>query len=170
MTQIIEYLKNQDKPQTLNQLLLGLSKTKDEITPELNVLIYAGDVMELIQDQRSAEQQAAHAPYSEVRYYSLSMRMVNDLFRLTPCEEFVARFLRLYWDEDCGDVDGGSVQDMVVKCGLAIERPITAEDLKEDSRPVEYGCEIGDTWIFATEETTALLNRLRKLGGVPKPV
>ena len=82
--------------------------------------------------------------------------------RLTRYEEFTVRILRLYWDNDCCDLAGEDLQDLAVKCGLAIERPITEEELKEDSRAYEYGCEPGDTWVFPTDETTQLLKRAKE--------
>ena len=41
---------------------------------------------------------------------------------MTPFEEFTARLLKLYWDNDCCDIDGATIQDLAVKSGIAIEK------------------------------------------------
>ncbi len=80
---------------------------------------------------------------------------------MTPSEEFTARLLSDYWDNDCGDMDGAEIQEMAVKSGLAIERPVTQEDIDGSTRMQEWDMEPGDLWTFATPELLALMRQLK---------
>ena len=76
-------------------------------------------------------------------------------------EEFTARLMRLYWQNDCCDIDGEDIQEIVVKSGLAIERPVTAEDIANSDHMQEWGVEPGDTWVFPSPLLLDLLAELK---------
>ncbi len=79
---------------------------------------------------------------------------------MTPSEEFTARLLSSYWDNDSCDVDGADIEDMAVKAGLAIERPVTQDDIDGSEHLQEWDMEPGDTWFFASPELLALMRQL----------
>ena len=59
-------------------------------------------------------------------------------------------------EHGCMDIDGGDLQDLLGKHGLAIESPATGEDCKGDWGQ-EYGVELGDTVLHYHPTLTALM-------------
>jgi len=79
---------------------------------------------------------------------------------MTPPEKFAALLLNAYLDGDCTDMDGGDIQNLAVKAGLAVSRPVTQEDIDGSENMQEWDLEPGDTWFFLTPELLALMRQL----------
>lgn len=80
---------------------------------------------------------------------------------MTPFEEFTARLMRLYWEHDCCDIDGGDLQEMAIKAGIAVERPVTQDDLERSDIMMQWGMKPGDPWVLASPELMALMEKLK---------
>ena len=75
-------------------------------------------------------------------------------------EAFVIDLTKLFKRQDWDDIDGCDYQDLLIKHGLAIERPATEEDCKLNWAS-EYGVEVGDTIIVDSEEFSKLMKEAK---------
>lgn len=80
---------------------------------------------------------------------------------MTPCEEFTARLMRLYWDHECADIDGSDIDDLGRKCSLLYDRPVTQKEITQSAAMREYDLKPGDNWTFGTPELLALMKELK---------
>lgn len=71
---------------------------------------------------------------------------------------FVVELIETYRDHHCGDIDGATVQDLLLKHGLCVERPITKEEAEEEWAEA-FDIEEGDTAVVDSEEFAALKRR-----------
>ena len=71
-------------------------------------------------------------------------------------EGFVVALTKLFKQHRWNDIDGGDYQALLIKHGLAIERPATEKDCKLDWAS-EYGVEVGDSIIVDSEEFSKLM-------------
>jgi hypothetical protein len=67
---------------------------------------------------------------------------------------FVVELVAMYRAHDCMDIDGADFQELFVKHGLGIERPITAEEAGQVW--YEWDAEEGDLCVMDSEEFAAL--------------
>lgn len=75
-------------------------------------------------------------------------------------DAFIKALVDLHGLSDFMDIDGGDMQDLYVKHGLAIERPATKQDA-EAERGLEWGVCVGDPWIVWSPDLLWLLERKR---------
>ncbi len=72
---------------------------------------------------------------------------------------FVRDLMQGYFENDCYDIDGGDIQDLAIKHGLANEVAATEADCK-DERAQEYGVEPGDPYLRWSGPLQALLKEI----------
>ncbi len=69
---------------------------------------------------------------------------------------FIAAVVALWRYHDCMDIDGASIQDLLVKHGLASEGPATEEDCATEWGQ-DYGIELGDIVLHDHPDLAALM-------------
>lgn len=69
---------------------------------------------------------------------------------------FIRDLLMLYGDGD--DIDAVDLQDLMLKHGLLVARPLTAEEAQQEWAR-QWDCGEGDPWNFYSDELKAILGR-----------